>query len=146
MGEPVFGSVDSYGTPVLVFGESPAPSPTPRAGLSPAELGYVGPPTPEDLRSYLSWPALDEEQQASAQAHVTRAVRLCKAYTRGRGWIASSMAPELTEVVLSVAARTWNNPTSDSRTTAGQYSSSPGQPDFTLVERLTLDLWRRRCA
>ena len=89
---------------------------------------------------------LDEEQQEAAQAHLDRATTLTMAYTRGRGFLQGWMAPALRAVVLSLAARSLNNPTSDARVTAGQYSSSPGQPEFTLIDRLTLDNWRRRVA
>lgn len=113
---------------------------------SPEDLGFVGRPIPSDLARFLAWPPFDLEQEAQAEAHLIRAERLVRTYTRRRGFIGPSMAPELAEVILSTAARTMNNPTSDSRVQAGQFSSLPGQPDFTLQERLTLNTWRRRAA
>jgi len=118
----------------------PGPPPTPQ------DLGYLSPPSPVDLQRYLGWPLLDEEQQEAAQAHLDRATTLTMAYTRGRGFLQGWMAPALRAVVLSLAARSLTNPTSASRTSAGQWASSPGLPEFTLIDRLTLDNWRRRAA
>ncbi|SER12018.1 hypothetical protein [Microlunatus flavus] len=103
-------------------------------------------PVVEDLCNFMGWFDLDEEQQATARAHLLRAVHLVHAYTRGRGWTGDFLAPAVAQIVVSVAARTMTNPTSAVRVEAGAYSSVPGQPDFTLQERLVLDGWRRRAA
>ena len=113
---------------------------------SPEGLGYVPAPTADALFRFLGWPPPEVEQALAAQAHLNRAVALVGAYTRGRGFIGLHLAGPLAEVVLSTAGRTMNNPTSDSRVQAGQYTASPGQPDWTLQERLILDGYRRRVA
>jgi hypothetical protein len=114
---------------------------------APEVQSYVAQPTAGELLSaFLGWPAPDADQEVSAEAHLSRAVSLVRSYTRGKGFIGDLMAPPLAQVVPSAAARSLNNPTSDARVTAGTYSASPGQPDWTLTERLTLDGYRRRAA
>jgi hypothetical protein len=48
-------------------------------------------PGPEALATFLGWPPFDAEQTASAEAQLARSEALCKAYTRGRGWIGHMM-------------------------------------------------------
>ena len=113
--------------------------------LSPVEAGYAV-PTPADLQRFLGWPDLDQDQAESAQAHLDRAEAIVRAYVRGKGFLGTTMAAPLQQVVLGLAGRSLSNPTGDARVTAGQYSSSPGQPEFTLLDRLVLDGYRRRAA
>lgn len=142
-GELYVGDLPDPGTP-------PAPA-TPPASTTPTwtpEPVYpVGKPSPDDLFRFLGWPPPDLEQALAAQAHLDRAATLVSAYTRRRGFIGNGMLnAEIAQVIVSTAARTMNNPTSDSRVTAGQYAATPGQPDWTLTERLVLDGFRRRIA
>lgn len=118
----------------------------------PAEFQVTNPadfvpvPSPADLARYLCWPPFDEEQQASAQAHIARALMMIRAYTRGRGWYGEHVAKPLAQVVLSVAGRSLNNPTAAVRISAGAFSETPGPDGWLLHERLVLDGFRRRTA
>lgn len=111
---------------------------------SPEALGYLGQPTPADLAAHLGWPELDTEQETSAQGHLDRAAAAVRAYTRGRGFLGEWMAPEVASVVLRLAGRSLANPTGDARVQAGAFTSTPGQPEFTLLDRLILNGWRVR--
>lgn len=122
----------------------------------PAELAFVGPPTPDDLRAFLGWPEFDAEQEAAAATHILRALAFARSYTRGRGFLSVTVddngdpvgwvRAEIALVIISAAARSMTNPTGASRVEVGQYSALPGQADWTLTERLALDTWRRRAA
>lgn len=119
--------------------------------LVPRTVVYVSAPTPADMTTYIGYP-LDAQQLASAQAHLDRALALVEAYVRGHGFTADTiptnqaMAAPLAQVVLSLAGRSLANPTGDSRIEAGTFKASPGQPEFTLTERLIMDGFRRRAA
>lgn len=139
----ITGYVDEGGLPVLYY---PGPSTSVVPAPVPRTVTYVAPPGPDTLTVFLGWPPMDDEQTVSAQAHLDRALALVGAYTRGQGFATSILAAPLAQVVLSLAARSMTNPTGDARVTAGGFAASPGQPEFTLNEKLIMNEYRRRAA
>lgn len=141
--------VDPDGFPVITVSDPLPVIPPPVVSIPPAV--YVPPPSPADLHAFLGWPApnplsLDTERDSTAQAHLDRALLVVLAYTRQRGRYGGHLTEDLAQIVLSVAARSMNNPTGDSQITAGAYTARPGQPDFLLHELLVLQNYRRRAA
>lgn len=107
---------------------------------------YASAPTPADLEVWLGWGPFDDELAFQAQAHLDRARRVVKAYTRGRGFLGEQVAEDIAEVIKSVAGRSMANPTDAVRIEAGKFNSMPALGQLSLADRLTLDEYRRKAA
>jgi len=112
---------------------------------------FVNVPTPADLAVFLGWGPFDTELAEQAAAHLERARLTVKAFTRGRGFStelspSDQVAPDIAQVILTLAGRSLNNPTSAVRTESGAFSSVPGIGELSLGDRLTLANYRRTAA
>ena len=104
---------------------------------------YTAAPTGAEVASFLDMPG--QEATARADKVVPEIVAFVRAYTRGRGFAPDgTMAPEISAVVLTVAARAMTNPSGLGQTIiTGPFTETmAGWQGFNLMERLTLDRWR----
>ena len=105
-------------------------------------------PTADDVLGFLGWTS-DSETESQAAVHVEHATRAARGYTRGRGFEKDqsnvwTVAEDIAAVIVSAAARSLNNPTSDVRVEAGQYNAVPGSfASFSLIEDIVLKRYRK---
>ncbi|WP_392508822.1 hypothetical protein ACF3NT_07055 [Naumannella halotolerans] len=106
-------------------------------------------PTPAEVGRYLGI-SPDAEQVESLKLHIDNSVQAVFAYTRGTGFYSPmnslQVQPPLYRVIIGLAARAFNNPTSDESFSAGTLSKRPGLPEFTLADRLIMNTYRRQSA
>lgn len=123
----------------FVASSDPAPTPPAPAGLGVRVAAFLG-------------RAGDQETIDQADAHASIVTEYVYGYTRGRGFITYSNAPDeyergIESVIISATARLTGNPEQVSYYAAGDYSERPAVlAGWTLPERAVLNRYRRRTA
>lgn len=134
--------------PSPVYGDDTATeTPTRRLWPEGEALTPVDVPTGASLCAHLGWPADDPETLALCQRHVSHVTALAHSRCRGRGFSLrtepAKVAADLSEVILSAAARSVADPTGARRIEVGAVVTSPTPfVGFTLAEQGVLKRYR----
>ena len=99
-------------------------------------------PSGADIAAFLGQ-GDDEQLAALAEQHVTIVTAMCRAYTRGNGFVDAEPNDELAAVVTVASARLLANP-EQIATTTGSVAVNGGFTGWTLAETFVLNRYRKR--